>query len=96
MKAHSNGVAADLTGASLQNLLPTPADGDQTTLAGALCPKAEPLCLGEKQSRQMILQCNPFKGCVIQTGIKSRLFSADVNTDLGRRCKWISLHMVNC
>ena len=58
MKAHSNGVAADLTGASLQNLLPTPADGDQTTLAGALCPKAEPLCLGEKQSRQMILQCN--------------------------------------
>ena len=43
----------------------------------------------------MILQCNPFEGYVIQTGIKSRLFSVDVNTDLGRRRKRISLHMVN-
>lgn len=72
MKTYGNGIPADLTGAALQNLLPAAADGDQAALAGTLRQKAEALRLGRKQSRQVVLQRNPFTILIPQFFGKSR------------------------
>ena len=95
MKTHGNGIPADLTGAALQNLLPAAADGDQAALAGTLRLKAEPLRLGRKQSRQVVLQRNPFTILIPQFFGKSRQLPGNFQMNGGWGGERIPLHMVN-
>ena len=65
METHGNGVAADLTGAALQNLLPAPADGDQAALAGTLCPEGVVIDLFSEPAGQIITERSPCQGSII-------------------------------
>ena len=94
-KPGSDAFFRNLAGSTRKNFLTTVTDGDKATFSGAFCTEGIMIYLLFKLSVQEISQCDTGQGILVIFSRKSGVTVGKFHADMRRRCKRISLYVVN-
>ena len=95
LKTGCNLISSDLAGGPGEDLLTGAAGGDQTTFSRTFCLERKTTDFTGKTAEQVIFKCCFFPRRIKELCRESGFRMADLDTDLGRGSKWVTLYMVD-